>query len=230
VRLGCTNVGGAPDTGLHAPRLLVASWTRALPGVGTSMATCFYGRPSTRTNGQCTRHGWDAQKLEGPSTLVCAHHARWPRRERAHYQVSGRLWPHTSMATPVGARLASARGAVGMHKCWGDPDTDVHPPRLLVASWTHALPGAWTSIATYSCGHPSTRTNGQCTRRGWDAQMLGGPLTLVCTHHALWSRRGRTHYPVYGLLWPLTSLATPVRARMARARGAVGMHKCWKDP
>ena len=38
-RLGCTNASGTPDICLHQPRPLVASWTHALPGVWTSMAT-----------------------------------------------------------------------------------------------------------------------------------------------------------------------------------------------
>ena len=134
------------------------------------------------------------------------------------------------MATPVRTPMASARGADGMHKCWGNPrhwfaattpagrvvdasttrcvdfyghirlwprlyahdwpvkaarlgctndggtlDIGLHPPRLLVASWTHALPVVWKSMATCFHGRPSTRTNGQCTRRGWDALMLGDP-------------------------------------------------------
>jgi len=36
-------------------------------------------------------------------------------------------------------------------------------------------------MATYLYGHPSTRTNGQFSRRSWDALLLGGPPTLVCT-------------------------------------------------
>jgi len=39
---------------------------------------------------------------------------------------------------------------------------------------------------------PGTRTNGQCKRRGWDAQMLGGRPPSVCTLHTRRSRRGRT--------------------------------------
>mgnify|MGYP000085042456 CR=1 FL=1 len=81
-------------------------------------------------------------------------------------------------------------------------------------------------MATYLYGLPSTRTNGQCRRRGWDAQMMWGPPTLTCTHHARLSRRGRTHYPVCGLLWPHTTMATPVRAKTASSRGAVGIRGC----
>ena len=106
----------------------------------------------------------------------------------------------------------------------------LHPSRPLDASWMRALPGVWTSVAADFSGHTSTRTNGQCTRRGWDAKLLGGLHILVCTHHARWSRRGHAHYPVCELLWRQTSMATLVRARMASARGAVGMRKCWGDP
>ena len=116
-RLGCTYVGGTFDIGLYPPRPLVASWTHALPGVWTSVATCFYGHPSTRTNGQCTRRGWDAQMLGGPQTLVCGHHACWSRRGRTHHGLRERRWPVSSLATPVRARMASARGAAGTHKC-----------------------------------------------------------------------------------------------------------------
>ena len=76
-RLGCRNVGGTPDIGLHPPHPLVASWTHALPGVWSSMATYFYGHPRTRTNGHFTRPGWDAEMLGGFPTLVCTHHTRW---------------------------------------------------------------------------------------------------------------------------------------------------------
>jgi len=104
---------------------------------------------------------------------------------------------------------------------WRTPDIGLHPPHALVASCMHALPGVLTSMATYFYGHPRTRTNGQCTRPGWDAQMLWGPPTLVCTHHTGWSHRGCTHHPVGELLWPHTSMATKERARMASARGPV---------
>jgi len=170
--------------------------------------------------------------------LVCTHVTCWSRRGRTHYPVCGLLWPQTSMATQVRARMASARGLVGMRKCCGDrrhwfapttradrvadarttrcvdfyghillwppkyahewpvhaarlgcrivkgtADMALHPPHPLVAAWTHALPRVWTFMATYFYGHPSTGTNGQCTRPGWDAEMLRGPPTLVCTHH-----------------------------------------------
>jgi len=135
------------------------------------------------------------------------------------------LWqPENARESPVHAARLGCRTVVGT------PDIGLHPPHLLVASWTHALPGVWTALAAYFYGHPSTRTNGQCTRPGWDAQMMGGPRKLVCTHHTRWSRPGRTHFPVRGLLRPHTSMATQVRARMASARGPVGMQKCFGDP
>jgi len=249
-RLGCTFDGGTPDIGLDPPRPAVASWTHALPGVWTYTAQYLHGHPNTRTNGQCSRCGCDAQKLGGPSTLVCLHHACLLRRGRTHYPVRGRLGPHTSMATPVHAQMESAHGAVGMHRCWRDPghwfapttfagrvvharttrcldvyghirlwppqyahDRPVHAarlgctnvggtpdiglrlPRPLVASWTHALPGVWTSMATYFYSHPGTCTNGHCKRSFWDAQKLIRFLPSVGTHHTRWSRRRPLPYP-----------------------------------
>jgi len=119
--LGCTNVGGTPAVGLHPPHPVVASWAHTVGVVWTSMARYFYGRPSPRTNGKCKRRGWDAQMLGGPPPSVCTLHTRWSRRGRTPKAWFGILWPDTSMATPVCARMASASGVVGMHKCWGDP-------------------------------------------------------------------------------------------------------------
>ena len=137
-RLGCRNVGGTFDIGLHPLHPLIASWTHALPGVWTCMATYFYGHPRTRRNGQCTRPGWVETMVERFLSLCFL------------------------------------------------------PPHALVASWTHALPGVWFSMATYFYGHPSTRTNGHCTRPGSDAETLGGtpdigfhtphPLIASLTH------------------------------------------------
>jgi len=284
-RLGCRNVAGTLDIGLHPPHALIASRRHALPDVWTSMATYLYGHPRTCTNGQCTRPGWDAEMVGGPPTLVCTHHTGWSHRGCTHHPVCGLLWPHTSLATQVRARMASARGPVAMQKCCGDPrhwfaltapagrvadarttqcvdfyghillwppkyahawavhaaqwgclnigrppDIGLHPPHQLVASWTHALPGVWTSLATYFYGHPTTRTNGQCTRPGWDAELLGGPPTLVCTHHTRWSHRGCTRHPVCGLLWPHTSMATQVRARMGSAAARLGCFNIKRPP
>jgi len=119
---------------------------------------------------------------------------------------------------------------LGCRNVGGTADIGLHPPHPLVASWTLALPGVWTSMATYCYGHPSTRTNGKCTRPDWDAETFGGPPTLVCTHHTRWSRRGRTPFPVCGLLWPHTAMATQVRAQMASASVLVGLQKCLEDP
>jgi len=160
---------------LHPPHPLVASRTHAVPVVGTSMATYFYGHPIPRTDRQCTRPGGDAELSGGRSTLVCTHHTR-----------------------PVASR-------------------------------THAVPMVWTSMATYFYGHPIPRTDRQCTRRGRDAELLGGRGTLVCTYHTRLSRRGRTPDPWFGLLWPHTSMATQFRARTASARGPVGMRNCWRN-
>jgi len=245
--MGCTNVGGTPAVALHPPHPVVASWTHTVPVVWTFMATYFYGHPSTRTNGQCTRRGWDAEMFGGPPPSVCTHHARWSLCVRTPYPWFGRVWPRTSVATQVHARMASALGLDGMHNSWGDPrrrfapstpsghvvDTHrrrgldfyghlllwppkyahewpvqatwlgctngggtlavgLHPPHPVVASWTHTVPVVWTSMATNFYGHRSTRTNGQCTRRGWDAEMFGGPPPSVCTHHARWSLCVRT--------------------------------------
>jgi len=78
-------------------------------------------------------------------------------------------------------------------------------------------------------GHPIPRTDRHCTRPGRDAELLKGRPTLVCTHHTRQSRRGRTPYPWFGLLWPHTSMATQFRARTASARGPVGIRNCWGD-
>jgi len=118
----------------------------------------------------------------------------------------------------------------GCRNVGGTPRVGFHRPLLVNAPRTHAPFGVWTSMATYLCGHPSTRPTGQCRRRSWDAELSTGPLTLVCTHHARCSRRGRTPHAWFGLLWPDTSMATQVRPRMVNARGAVGMQKCWRDP
>ena len=82
-------------------------------------------------------------------------------------------------------------------------------------------------MASYFYGHPIPRTDRQCTRPGKDAELLGGRPTLVCTHTTRLSRRGRTPYPWFGLVWPHTSMATQFRARTASARGPVGMRNCW---
>ena len=112
----------------------------------------------------------------------------------------------------------------------GTPAIGSHPPHPVVASWTHTVGVVWTSMARYFYGHPIPRTNGPCKRRGWDAQMLGGPPPSVGTLHTRWSRRERTPSASFGLLWPDTSMATHVRARMASASVVFGMHKFWGGP
>ena len=198
--LGCTNVGGTPAVGLHPPHPVVASWTHTVGVVWTSMARYFYGHPSTRTNGQCRWCGWDAQTLGesrrrfAPSTpggrLVDAHRRRgldsygqiplWQRRY-VHERALQAAW-------------------LGCRNVWGAPAVGVHPPHPVVASWTHTVGVVWTSMARYLYGRTDTCTNGQCKRRGWDAQMLGGPPPSVCTLHTRWSRRGRTPQAWFGLL------------------------------
>jgi len=106
----------------------------------------------------------------------------------------------------------------------------LRPPTPAVASCTHTVPEVWTPMATYFYGHPGTRTNGQCTQRGWDAHMLGGHPSSACAQHTRQSRHPRTPYPWFGLLWPHTPMSTQVRALMGSARGVVGMHICWGDP
>jgi len=77
-------------------------------------------------------------------------------------------------------------------------------------------------------GVPSTRAK-RIAAKG-TAEALAGPPPSVCIHHTRSSRRGRTPYAWFGLLWPDTSMATQVRARKASASGVVGMQKCWGDP
>ena len=59
---------------------------------------------------------------------------------------------------------------------------------------------------------------------------MGAPPPSVCSHHTGSSRRGRTPHAWFGLLWPDTSMATQVRARMASASGLVGIRTCVGDP
>ena len=112
----------------------------------------------------------------------------------------------------------------------GTPEIRLHPPHPLVASGTRAVHVVWTFMAIYFSGLQIPRTRRQRTRPGRDAELLGRPPTLVCTHHTRLSRRERTPYQWFGLLWPHTSVPTRFRARTARARGPVGMRNCWGDP
>jgi len=165
----------------------------------------------------------------GPPPSVFTHHTWWTHRGRLPYPWFGLFWPHTSMATQVRARMASARGVVGMHKTLGSPYVGLHAPHQVVASWSPTVPVDRTSMARYFHVHPSKRTNGQCKRRGWDAQMLEVPPPSVCTIHTRRSRRDSPPYPWFGLPWPATPMATQLRARRASASRVVGMHKCWRD-
>ena len=256
----------------------------------TTRSADFYGQiplwpPKYALEGPLQAPWLGCRNVGGPSASVCTNHTRWTRREGTPHACFRLLWPDTSMATQVSARVARASGAFEVKKCWGHPRrrfaattpgrrvvdahrtrgldfygqillwppkyahewlmhaaqlgcrnvggtprVGFHRPLLVNAPRTHAPFGVWTSMATYLCGHPSTRPTGQCRRRSWDAELSTGPLTLVCTHHARCSRRGRTQYPVCGLQWPHTSIADPVRTQMASARGAIAMQKCWGDP
>jgi len=97
------------------------------------------------------------------------------------------LWP------PKYAREWPVQAAwLGCTNVERTPAVGLPPRHPVVASWMHTVDVVWTSMARYFYGHPSTRTNGQCKRRGWDAQMLGGRPPSVCTLQTRWSRRGRT--------------------------------------
>jgi len=253
----------------------------------TTRSADFYGQiplwpPKYALEGPLQAPWLGCRNVGGPSASVCTNHTRWTRREGTPHACFRLLWPDTSMATQVSARMARASGAFEVKKCWGHPrrrfaattpgrrvvdahrtrgldfygqillwppkyahewpvqaawlgyrnvrgtpGVGLHPPHPVVASWTHSVRVVWTSMARYFYGHPTTRTNGQCKRRGCDTEMLHGPPAAVSTHHTRWSRPGRTHDPVCGLLWPDTSLATQVRARRAAASAVVGMQKCW---
>jgi len=134
------------------------------------------------------------------------------------------LWPPNSAHGPPVHAARLGCGIVG-----GTPDIGFHTHQPLDASGTHAVPVVWTSMATYFYGHLIPRTDRQCTRPGRDAELLGGRPRLVCAHTTRLTRRGRTPYPWFGLLWPRTSVATQFRARSASARGPFGMWNCWGD-
>jgi len=189
------------------------------------MATYLYGHPMPRTARQGTKSGRDAELLRVPTTLVGTRLTRLSRRERAPYPWFGLLWPPTSMATPRRGRTASARGPVGMRNCWRDPRHWIAPttPACRVGDARHT-----SGLDFY--GHPVPCTDRQCTRPCRDGVLLGGLPTLVCTHHTRTSRRGRKLCSWFAHLPPHTSMATEFRARTARARGPVGIRKCWGDP
>jgi len=127
--LGSRDVVGTPAVGLHPPLPVDASWTPTIPVVWTSLATFFYGHPSTPTNGQCKRRPSETEKLGGPPPSLCTDNTRWSRRGRASYPSFGLLKPATSMATHERARMAKASDVTRMPKFWEDP-------RLLFAPTT----------------------------------------------------------------------------------------------
>jgi len=187
----------------------------------TSMATHFRARTASARGPVVMRNCWgDARHWVALTTPACRNgDARRTRGLDFYGHIL--LWPPISAHGPPVHAARYGCGTVG-----GTPDIGLHPHHPLVASGTHAVPVAWTSMATYFYGHPFPRTDRQCTRPGSDAELLGGRPTLVCTHTTRFSRRGRTPYPWFGLLWPHTSMATQFRARTASARGPVVMRNC----
>ena len=132
------------------------------------------------------------------------------------------LWPPNAAHGPPVHTPRSRCRIVG-----GAPEICLQTPHPLVASGTHAVLVVCTFTATYFYGHPIPRTDRHGTRPGRDTELLGGPPTLVCTHHNRWSRWRSAPYPWFALLRPHTSMATQFRARTANARGTVGMRNCW---
>jgi len=229
-RLGCRNFGGTPGVGLHAPHPAVASWTQTVRVVWTSIAIYCYGQPSTRTNGQCKQCGWYAEMLGGPPASVSTHQIRWSCRGRKPYAWFGIIWPDTSMATQVRARMASESGAVGMQKCSGDPRRRFAP----------TTPGGRVVDAQRTCGldlyfqillRPTWYAHEWPVQAaGLGCRNVGGTLGASCDRLTRWWRHGRTPYAWFGFVCLHTSMATQVRARMATASGVVWMQKCWRDP
>jgi len=223
-------VGGTSGVGSHPRHAVVTSWTQAVRLVWTSIVRCIYGHPSTRTNGHCKRRSWDTEMLNNPRqrfprTTPGGHVVDASRTPGLDFRGQMLLWPPKyEHEWPVQAAW------LGYKDVGGTPGCGSHPPHPVVASWTHTVRVVWTSMARYFYGHPSTRTNGQCKRRVWDEEMLEGPPASVCNHHIRWSRRGRTPYAWFGLLWPDASMATQIRARMASASGVAGIQRCWGDP
>jgi len=187
------------------------------------MATQFRARTASERGPVGMRNCWgDARHWFAPTTPACR--VGDARRTRGlDFYGHALLWPPNSAHGPP---VHAARWGCGT--AGGMPDIGLHPPHPLVASGTHAVPVVWTSMATYFYGHPMPRTDGQCTRPGRNAVLLGVRPTLVCTYHTRLSRRGRTPYPWFGLLWQHTAMATQFRARTASARGPVGMRNCWR--
>jgi len=135
----------------------------------TSMATQVRARMASDSGVIGMHKCWgDASRRFTPSTpggrVVDAH-----RRRRLDIYGQILLWPSKyAHEWPVKAAW------LGLTNFGRMPAVGLHPPHPVVASWTHTVGVVWTSMARYFYGHPSTRTNGQCKWRGWDAQMLGG--------------------------------------------------------
>jgi len=119
--LGCTNVDAISAVSLHRPHMMITSWTPTVPVNWTFLATYLYGHPSTRTNGQCKRRGWEAEMFGAPPPSVCTHHTRSSRPRRPPYPWLGRFCTDSSMPTQARARIPSASVVVGKQRCWGDP-------------------------------------------------------------------------------------------------------------
>jgi len=192
----------------------------------TCLARYFDGHPSTRTNGQCKRRDLDSEAFGVPPPTGCTYNTRWSCRGRTSYPWIGLLWPATSMATHERARMDSASDVTGTPKFREDP-------RLLFAPTT---PGDLHVDANHGLGFdvigqillwPPKHAREWSVQAEWmgNRDVWGTPPS-VCTNHTRSTRRGRPPYPSFGLLWPHTSMATHVRARMASARCLVGMHKC----
>jgi len=191
----------------------------------TSMATQFHARPISARDPAGMRTCWgDPRNCFAPTTPGCfVVDARRTGRLDFYGQIL--LWPPNSAHGPPVHATRQIYGLVG-----GSPEIRLHPPHPTVASWTHAVPVVWTSMARYFYGHPIPPMAHQCTRRGRGAELLGGPRTLVCIHHTRLSRRGRTPYRSFGLQWPDTSKATQFRAPPASARDPADMRTCWGIP
>jgi len=172
-----------------------SAWFRLL-WTHTSMATQVCGQMASARGVVGMHKRWgDPRRRFAPTTpggrVVDAHRTRG-----LDFRGLILLWPPKySHEWPVHAAW------LGCTNVGGTLAVGLHPPHPVVTSWTHTVPVVWTSMGTYVYGHPSTRTNGLCTRRGWGAEVSEGPPPSVCTHHTRLSLRGRTSYPLFGLLF-----------------------------
>jgi len=196
-----------------------------LPRADTSMATKVRARMSSESGVVGMQNYWKRSRRRfAPTTpvglVVDAHRTR-------SLELCGQILlrpPRYAHGWPVQSAW------LGVTNVGGTPGARLPAPHQVVASWTHNVGMVCTSMTRYVYGHPSTRTNGQWTRRCWDAQMLAGPSPSVCTHITRWWRRGRTPHVWFGLPRPDTSMATQVRARMSSESGVVGLQNYWKRP